>query len=81
VSTLDKKEFLSRADSSCQPPGHSPHLPSPIIPHGYDWVAQWQMRQYPLKRETLAKCASLMSLMASRHPAALMKKYVVEIQL
>lgn len=47
VSSLPTDEFLRRADQGCADPDGS--LPSPIIPHGYDRVAQWHMNAYGRK--------------------------------
>lgn len=74
VSSLSKEEFLRRADQSCRDPTNE--LKSPVIPHGYDRVAQWQMKTYGLKRHQLAMCSSLMSFQAANHPMALTKKPV-----
>lgn len=72
VSTLPTDEFLARADRSCRDP--EGELPSPVIPHGYDRVAQWQMHTYGTTREQLAMCSVLMSRQAVRHPAALTRR-------
>ncbi len=72
VSSLSREEFLRRADQTCRDP--EGELPSPVIPHGYDRVAQWQMRTYGTTREQLALCSVLMSRMAARHPDALTRK-------
>jgi len=72
VSSLSKEEFLRRADQTCQDP--EGELLSPVIPHGYDRIAQWQMNTYGLKREQLAMCSVLMSMQAARHPYAFTKK-------
>ena len=72
VSTLPTEEFLIRADRSCRDP--EGELPSPVIPHGYDRVAQWQMHTYGTTREQLAMCSVLMSRQAVRHPAALTRR-------
>jgi hypothetical protein len=71
VKKLSSKEFLARANKT----GNSPdsNLPSPVIPSGYDRVAQYQMRKFVLKREHLAMCSSVMSLMANRQLDALRK--------
>jgi len=71
VSSLSREEFLKRADQTCQNPDKS--LPSPVIPNGYDRVAQWQMQTYGVKREQLAMCSVLMSIHASKHPLAMTK--------
>lgn len=47
VSSLPTEEFLRRADTGCADPDGS--LPSPVIPHGYDRVAQWHMNAYGCK--------------------------------
>jgi acetyl-CoA acetyltransferase len=60
------------ADQSCRDPNGQ--LESPVIPHGYDRVAQWQMKAYGVTREQLAMCSVLMSRQAVRHPAAMCKK-------
>ena len=44
VSSLDTAEFLKRADAGCASPDND--VPSPVIPNGYDKVAQWQMEKY-----------------------------------
>lgn len=72
VSSLSREEFLRRADQTCRDP--EGELPSPVIPHGYDRVAQWQMQTYGTTREQLALCSVLMSRLAGRHPNALTRK-------
>ncbi|CAK9043159.1 Uncharacterized protein MTH_793 [Durusdinium trenchii] len=72
VSSLATPEFLARADQGCRDPENS--LPSPCIPHGYDQVAQWQLRQGLLSREQLAMVSVLMSRQAAKHPLALTRK-------
>ena len=47
MSSLPTEEFLRRADQGCAAPDGS--LPSPVIPHGYDRVAQWHMDTYGCK--------------------------------
>mmetsp|Transcript_42932 Transcript_42932/g.96486 ORF Transcript_42932/g.96486 Transcript_42932/m.96486 type:complete len:437 (+) Transcript_42932:19-1329(+) len=46
----------------------------PLIPLGYDRVAQWQMSKYGVTREQLAMVPVLMSHMAARHPDAACKQ-------
>ncbi|CAL1146217.1 unnamed protein product [Cladocopium goreaui] len=72
VSSLETPEFLRRADQGCQDPGNS--LPSPCIPHGYDQVAQWLLKQGGISREQLAMVSVLMSRQAARHPNALTRR-------
>ncbi|KAL2915339.1 hypothetical protein HK105_205212 [Polyrhizophydium stewartii] len=71
VKNLPSDEFLRRADQTCSHP--EANLPSPVIPHGYDRMAQYQMQRFGTTREQLAMCSALMSIMASRHPYALTK--------
>jgi len=72
VSSMDSKTFLEKADASCQ--NRENPIPSPVIPHGYDICAQWQMDTYGLKREHLAMASVLMSRQAVEHPFALTKQ-------
>lgn len=72
VASMPTREFLERADQGCRDPLNA--LPSPCIPHGYDQVAQWQMRCKGVTREQLAMVSVLMSRQAERHPVALTKK-------
>ncbi|CAK9043410.1 Uncharacterized protein MTH_793 [Durusdinium trenchii] len=82
VSSLATPEFLARADQGCRDAGQQRlmetdpenSLPSPCIPHGYDQVAQWQLRQGLLSREQLAMVSVLMSRQAAKHPLALTRK-------
>ncbi|ELR18704.1 nonspecific lipidtransfer protein [Acanthamoeba castellanii str. Neff] len=72
VCSLSKEEFLRRADQTCQDPDGE--LQSPVIPNGYDRIAQWQMRTYGVTREQLAMCSVLMSMQAARHPYAVTQR-------
>jgi hypothetical protein len=72
VSSLPTDEFLRRADSGCNDSEKS--LPSPVIPSGYDRIAQWHINNKGFTREQLAMVAVLMSRQAVRHPYALTKK-------
>ncbi|KAJ3014208.1 hypothetical protein HKX48_005298 [Thoreauomyces humboldtii] len=69
VKNLTGEEFLKRADQTCNHPEAG--LKSPVIPSGYDRIAQYQMKNFGITREQLASCSALMSIMASRHPSAL----------
>jgi acetyl-CoA acetyltransferase len=71
VSSMTTEKFLERADQGCQDSQGS--IPSPVIPHGYDRIARWQMETYGLSREQLAMCSVLMSAQACKHPLALTK--------
>ncbi|KAJ3276128.1 hypothetical protein HDV01_006301 [Terramyces sp. JEL0728] len=72
VKSMTSEEFLKRADQTCQDPDLN--LNSPVIPSGYDRIAQYQMAKFGTTREQLAMCSALMSIMASRHPNALTRK-------
>ena len=67
VLSLSGDDFLRRADGSVDGCG----LPSPAIPHGYDFYAQYQMQRHGVTREQLAMVPVLMSTMAARHPDAI----------
>ena len=72
VSSLNAAEFIRRADATIQPAdaAAATPLPSPVIPHGYDRVAQWHVAHQGVTREQLAMCSVIMSRQASRHPLA-----------
>lgn len=72
VSSLTTDEFLRRADSGCADPEGS--LPSPVIPNGYNRVAQWAIDSGAVTREQLAMASVLMSMQAVKHPLALTRK-------
>lgn len=72
VSSLPTDEFLSRADAGCADSEGS--LPSPVIPNGYNRVAQWAIDSGAVTREQLAMAAVLMSMQAVKHPLALTRK-------
>lgn len=69
VKSMSTESFLSKADMTCKDP--ESNLKSPVIPNGYDRVAQYQIERGFVTREQLAMCAVIMSIMASRHPQAL----------
>eukprot|EP01031_Cornospumella_fuschlensis_P032082 gene32082-38798_t len=71
VSSLPTEEFLKRADQGCYDPDGT--LPSPVIPSGYDRIAQWAIDSEVVTRDQLAMTSVLMSCQASRHPLALTK--------
>mmetsp|Transcript_27982 Transcript_27982/g.88974 ORF Transcript_27982/g.88974 Transcript_27982/m.88974 type:complete len:417 (+) Transcript_27982:122-1372(+) len=71
VSSMPTADFLRRADAGCADPDGL--LPSPVIPHGYDRVARWQMEESDLTREQLAMVPVLASRQAMRHPLSLTK--------
>lgn len=70
VSSLPTEEFLRRADAGCSS-SHRGESISPVIPLGYDRVAQWQVRHGGVTREQLAMVSVLMSRQALRHPLAI----------
>jgi acetyl-CoA acetyltransferase len=72
VASMPSDEFLRRADRSCRDP--EGELAGPVIPHGYDRIAQWQMATNGTTREQLAMCSVLMSRQAARHPDALTRR-------
>jgi hypothetical protein len=43
VSSLSTEEFLRRADESCKNPD-DPLQRTPVIPNGYNRVAEWQCK-------------------------------------
>jgi acetyl-CoA acetyltransferase len=53
VASLDREEFLRRADQTCKDPHGD--LKSPVIPHGYDRVAQHHMQTYGKNRVGVKK--------------------------
>ena len=71
VGSLDSSTFLERADQSCQ--NHASPLPSPVIPHGYSKVTEYQLNRWPdrLSRDQLRLVPVLQSVHAARHPEAL----------
>lgn len=71
VSSLSSEEFLKRADAGCTDGSTSI---SPVIPLGYDRIAQWQIRNQGVTREQLAMVSVLMSCQAVRHPLAMTKR-------
>lgn len=73
VSSLPTEEFLRRADAGCSS-SHKGENFSPVIPLGYDRVAQWQVRNGGVTREQLAMVSVLMSRQALRHPLAMTKR-------
>jgi len=72
VSSLPSDVFLERADAGCRNPDGSSK--SPVIPHGYDRIAQWQISTGSVTRPQLAMASVLMSRQAARHPLALTRK-------
>jgi acetyl-CoA acetyltransferase len=69
VSSMPTDEFLKRADAGCLNPDGSSR--SPVIPNGYDRIAEWQISTGSVTREQLAMVSVLMSRQAKNHPYAL----------
>jgi hypothetical protein len=85
AGSLPTRDFLALADATCARPSSSsssssssaPELPSPVIPRGYDRIAQWHMHRYGVTRQQLAMCASLMTLqVGTRAGASCMYEHV-----
>ena len=78
VASMHSKLFLERADDSCKPSygrtDGSDAPMSPIIPSGYNRVAEWYISQGAVTREQLAMVSVLMSRQAARHPLAMTKR-------
>ena len=73
VSSMPIDKFLERADAGCRNTT-DPEQQSPVIPHGYDVYAQYQLQKYAssLKREHFAMVPVLMSHFGIKHPASMM---------
>ena len=74
VSSMDTHDFLRRADAGCTN-SDDPQQQSPVIPHGYDKYAQYQLDRhahYGLRREHFAMVPVLMSHFGVKHPASMM---------
>jgi hypothetical protein len=67
ISSLEPRDFLSRADAQLShplpPPGRQlATLPHPAIPHGYSLCAEAHMREHGVTREQLAMVAVVRKL-------------------
>jgi acetyl-CoA acetyltransferase len=71
VLSMGSKQFLEKADGSIE---GCHGLPSPRIPNGYDFYAQWHMKKYGVTREQLAMIPVIESHLAVKHPMAMCKK-------
>jgi hypothetical protein len=76
VGSMDSEEFLDKADKIFfklgEQLGHSKeHVMSPAIPHGYDRITQYQMKQHALTRNQLQMAVTLESFHAALHPQSL----------
>ena len=72
VSSMPTDEFLRRADAGCSDPNGEQS--SPVIPLGYDRIAQWQITRGHVTREQLAMVSVLMSRQSVRHPLSLTRR-------
>lgn len=72
VLSMTGEDFIREADYTCQRSPTSVPLPSPVIPHGYDIYAQYQMKEYNVSREQYAMCSVLMSYYATLHPNSML---------
>jgi len=73
VSSMPIDKFLESADAGCRNSA-DPDQQSPVIPHGYDVYAQYQLQKYAssLKREHYAMVPVLMSHFGIKHPSSMM---------
>ena len=74
VSSIPTKEFLQKADRGCTN-DEDANQKSPVIPHGYDDYAQYQLSKYAhcgLRREHYAMIPVLMSHYGIKHPDSMM---------
>jgi acetyl-CoA acetyltransferase len=67
VGSMPSKDFLSRADHCCS----DIKAPSPVIPLGYNSIAEWHIQNGWITRNQLAMVAVLMNRQAKRHPMAI----------
>ena len=80
VASMSTEDFLRGADEGCSEPGEriggnmGMGGKGPVIPMGYNRVAEWKMEQGDVTREQLAMVSVLMSRQAVRHPFALTRK-------
>lgn len=74
IGSMSSAEFLKAADDSCIIQKEGSKLPSPIIPNGYNKVAEWYVNKGMVTREQLGMVSVLMSINAVNHPNALSKK-------
>lgn len=69
VASMPTEEFLRRANEGCSDP--SKLQEGPVIPHGYNNIAQWHLARGTVTRNQLAMVSVLMSRQAVKHPYAL----------
>lgn len=74
IGSMNSSEFLKAADSSCILNSDYSNLKSPIIPNGYNKVAEWYCEKGIISRNQLGMVSVLMSINAVNHPFALTKE-------
>lgn len=72
VASMPTEEFLRRANEGCADPIRN--VEGPVIPLGYNNIAQWQLARGTVTRNQLAMVSVLMSRQAVKHPYALTRK-------
>lgn len=76
IGSMPTSEFLKAADNSCLVDESMSKLKSPIIPNGYNRIAEWYLDKGHINREQLGMVSVLMSLNAVNHPFALTKNII-----
>ena len=69
VASMSTQDFRRDADAGCSNPEGD--RSGPVIPLGYNRVAEWMLARGSITREQLAMVSVLMSRQAIRHPYAL----------
>ena len=69
VASMSTEDFLAKANMGCGDPNRESM--GPVIPEGYNSVAEWYIRKGSVTRHQLAMVSVLMSRQAVRHPYAL----------
>ena len=69
VASMSTEDFLAKANMGCGDPNRESM--GPVIPEGYNSVAEWYIRKGLVTRHQLAMVSVLMSRQAVRHPYAL----------
>ena len=69
VASMSTENFLTKANIGCGDPSRESR--GPVIPEGYNSVAEWYIRKGSVTRHQLAMVSVLMSRQAVRHPYAL----------
>ena len=69
VASMSTEDFLAKANMGCGDPNRESM--GPVIPEGYNNVAEWYIRKGLVTRHQLAMVSVLMSRQAVRHPYAL----------